>query len=112
MKNSMAPNIVLTLVLFAAVAAAALRAVVRRPEPPEAPGTGPAPAAVMTGQSQPRLAVAAGTHDGAGGVTARPPAPPSRLVRSVDQAQHVFHELHPYGRSTFCTVCDSQYGSA
>ena len=112
MKNSMAPNIVLTLVLFAAVAAAALRAVVRRPEPPEAPGTGPAPAAVMTGQSQPRPAVAAGTHDGAGGVTARPPAPPSRLVRCVDQAQHVFHELHPYGRSTFCTVCDSQYGSA
>ena len=109
MKNPLAPHIVLTIALFAAVAAVALRAVARRPE---APGTGPAPVTVMTGQSQPQPAVATGTHDGAGGVTARPPAPPSRLVRSVDQAQHVFHELHPYGRSTFCTVCDSQYGSA
>src|SRR5215472_15491428 len=108
----MAPNIVLTIALFAAVAAVALRAVVRRPEPPAAPGTGPAPVAVMSGQSQPQPAVAPGTHDGAGGEMARPPAPPSRLVRAVDQAQHIFHELHPSGRSTFCTVCDTQYGSA
>ena len=112
MKNPLAPSIVLAIVLFAAVAAAALRAVVRRPEPPEAPGTGPAPAAVMTGQSQWLPAVATGTHNGAGGEMAGPPAPRGRLVSAVDQAQHVFHELHPYGRNTFCTVCDSQYASA
>ena len=112
MKNPMAPNIVLTIALFAAVAAVALRAVARRPEPPEAPGSGPAPVTVMTGQSQPQAAVGTGTHDGAGGEMARPPAPPSRLISAVDQAQHIFHELHPYGRNTFCTVCDSQYGSA
>jgi hypothetical protein len=104
----MAPNMVLAIVLFAAVAAVALRAVARRPEPLEAPGTGPAPVTVMTGQSQP--AVATGTHYGAGGEMARPPAPPGRLVSAVDQAQHIFHELHPYGRNTFCTVCESQYG--
>ena len=111
MKNPMAPNIVLTIVLFAAVAAAALRAVARRPQPREAPGAGFAPVTVMTGQSQPQPAAATGTHDGAGGEMVRPPASPVRLVRAVDQAQHIFHELHPYGRSTFCTVCDSQYGS-
>src|SRR5262249_4859493 len=48
-KNLMAPNIPLALVLLA-VAAVALRAAARRPEPPQAPGTGPAPAAVMAGQ--------------------------------------------------------------
>jgi hypothetical protein len=111
-KNPMAPNIVLTIVLFAAVAAVALRAVARRPAPPEAPRTGPAPVTVMTGQSQPPPAAATGTHDGAGGEMARPPAPPGRLVSTVDQAQNIFHELHAYGRSTFCTVCDSQYASA
>ena len=112
MKNPLAPNIVLTIVLFAGVAAAALRAVTRRPEPREAPGTGPAPVTVMTGQSQPQPVAAAGTRDGAGGEMDRPPAFPGRLVRAVDQAQHIFHELHPYGRNTFCTVCDSQYGTA
>jgi hypothetical protein len=85
-KNPMAPNIVMTIVLFAAVAAVALRTVARRPEP-GALGTGPAQVTVMTGQSQPPPAV-------------------------VDQAQYIFHELHPYGRNTSCTVCDSQYESA
>jgi hypothetical protein len=111
-KNPLAPNIVLAIVLFAAVAAAALRAVARRPGPQHALGTRPAPVAVMTGQSQWQPVVATGTHDGAGGEMARPPASPGRLVRAVDQAQHVFHELHPYGRNTSCAVCDSQYGSA
>ena len=110
MKNPMAPNIVLAIVLFAAVAAVALRAVARRPGLPKAPGTGPAPVTVMTGQSQP--AAATGTHDGAGGEMARLPTPPSRLVSAVDQAQHIIHELHPYGRNTFCAVCDGQYQSA
>jgi hypothetical protein len=26
--------------------------------------------------------------------------------------QHVFHELHAYGRHALCAVCDSQYASA
>jgi hypothetical protein len=112
MTNPMAPNIVLAIVLFAAVAAVALRAVARRPEPPEAPGIGPAPVTVMAGQSQPQPAVATCTHDGAGGEMARPSAPPGRPVSAIDQAQHIFHELHPYGRNTFCTVCDSQFGPA
>jgi hypothetical protein len=114
MKNPMAPNIVLAIVLFAAVAAVALRAVARRPGPPEAPGTAGAPVTVMAGQSQsqPQPAVTADTHDGAGGEMARPPAPPGRPASAADQAQHIFHELHADGRNTFCTVCDSQYGSA
>jgi len=112
MKNPMAPNIALAIVLSAAVAAVALRAVSRRAGPPQAPGTGPAPVKVMTGQRQPQLAAATGTHDGAAREMARPPAPPGRPVSAVDQAQHILHELHPYGRNTFCTVCDSQYRSA
>src|SRR5215471_940692 len=48
MKNLMAPNIPVALVLLA-VAAVALRTAARRPEPPEAPGTGPAPVAVRAG---------------------------------------------------------------
>jgi len=51
MKNLMAPNIPLALVLLAAVAAIALRAVARRPE---APGTAPAPVTVRAGQRQSR----------------------------------------------------------
>jgi hypothetical protein len=112
MKNLMAPNIPLAIVLFAAVAAVALRAAARRPEPPEAPGTGPALVTVMAGQSQPQPAVTTGTHDGTRGGMARPPAPPGRPASAIDQAQHIFHELHADGRNTFCAVCDSQYGSA
>jgi hypothetical protein len=114
MKNLMAPNVPLALVLLAAVAAVALRAAARRPEPPEPPGTGPAPVTVMAGQSQsqPQPAVITGTHDGTGGEMARPPAPPGRPASAVDQAQHIFHELHADGRNAFCAVCDSQYGSA
>jgi hypothetical protein len=37
---------------------------------------------------------------------------PGRSARSVEQAQHVFHELHADGRNALCVVCDSQYGSA
>ena len=111
MRNLMAPNIPLALVLLAAVAAVALRAVARRPE---APGTAPAPAAVIAGQrqSQPQPAVATGTHDGTGGEMARPPAHPGRPANAVDQARHIFHELHADGRHPSCAVCDSQYGAA
>lgn len=112
MKNLMASNIPLALVLLA-VAAVALRAAARRPGLPQAPGTLLVPVTATAGQSQsqPQPAVAS-THDGIGGEMARPPAPRGRPASAVDQAQHIFHELHPYGRNTFCTVCDSQYRSA
>src|SRR5215831_9126587 len=111
MKNLMAPNIPLALVLLAAAAAVALRAVTRRPEPPEAPGTAAAPVTVIAGrrQSQPRPAVTTGRHDGTGGEMARPPAHPGRPANAVDQAQRILHELHADGRHTFCAVCDRQY---
>ena len=108
MKNLMTPNITLTIVLLAAMAAAALRAAARRPEPPQAPGTGPAPVTVIAGQrqSQPQPTVTTGKHDGTGGEIARP-AHQSRPANAVDQAQHVFHELHADGRRSSCAVCDS-----
>jgi len=108
MKNLMAPNIPLALVLLAALAAVALRAVARRPEPSEAPATAPAPVTVIAGQrqSQPQPTVTTGKHDGTGGEIARP-AHQSRPANAVDQAQHVFHELHADGRRSSCAVCDS-----
>ena len=113
MTKLMAPNVPLALVLLA-VAAVALRAAARRPGPPEAPGTGPAPVTVMAGQGQsrPQPAVTIGTHDGTGGAMARPPSTRGRPASAVDQAPHIFHELHADGRHTLCTVCDSQYGTA
>ena len=100
----MAPNIPLALVLLAAVAAVAL-AVARRPE---APGAAPGPVTVRAGQrqSQPQPTVTTGKHDGTGGEIARP-AHQSRPANAVDQAQHVFHELHADGRRSSCAVCDS-----
>jgi len=111
MRNPMAPSIPLALVLVAAVAAVALRAVARRPE---APGTAPAPATAITGQrqSQPQPAVTTSGHDGTGGDMARPPAHPGRPAHAVDQARHIFHELHADRRHPSCAVCDSQYGAA
>ena len=109
MRNLIAPNIPLALVLFAALAAVALRAAVRRPAAP-----GPAPLTVNAGQrqSQPQPAVTAGRHDGTGSEMARPPAHPGRPANAVGQAQHIFHELHAEGRHTSCAICDSQYGAA
>ena len=46
MRNLMTPNITLAIVLLAAMAAVALRAAARRPEPRWAPGAGSAPIAV------------------------------------------------------------------
>jgi len=111
MKNLMAPNIPLALVLLAAVAAIALRAVARRQE---ASGTAPAPVTVIAGQrqSQPQPAVAAGRQDGTGGEMARPSTHPGRPANAADQARHIFHELHADGRHPSCGVCDSQYGAA
>ena len=114
MRNLMAPNIPLALVLVAAVAAVALRAAARRPEPPESPGTAAAPVTVIAGQrqSQPHPAVTTGRHDTTGGEMARPPAHPGRPANAVDQARRIFHELHADGRHASCGVCDSQYGAA
>jgi len=97
-----------------AVAAVALRAAARRRQPPQAPGTGLAPVTVIAGQSQsqPQPGVTTGTHDGTGSEMARPPSPLDLPASAVDQAQHIFHELHADGRHTSCGVCDSQYGAA
>jgi hypothetical protein len=114
MKNLMAPNIPLALVLLAAVAAVALRALTRRPEPSEAPGTAAVPVAVIARQrrSQPQPVLTTGRHEGTGGEMASPPAHPGWQANAVDQAQHIFHELHADGRHSSCAVCDSQYGAA
>jgi hypothetical protein len=114
MMNLMAPNIPLALVLLAAVAAVALRAVARRPEPPEAAGTASAPVTLIASQRQgrPQPAVTTGRHDGTGGEMARAPAHPGRPADAVDQARHIFHELHADGRHPSCAVCDNQYGAA
>jgi hypothetical protein len=111
MRNLMAPNVPLALVLLAAVAAVALRAVARRPE---APVTAPAPVTVIAGrrQSQPQPAVTTSRHDGTGGEKAGLPAHPGWPANAVDQAQHIFHELHADGHHSSCAVCDSQYGAA
>jgi hypothetical protein len=53
-----------------------------------------------------------GTHDGTEPEMARPPAPPGQPASAVEQAQHVFHELHAAGRNALCAVCDDQYGAA
>src|SRR4029077_20057320 len=59
MKNVMTPNITLAIVLVAAMAAVALRAAARRPEPRWASGAGPAPVALRTPSSPGRPASAA-----------------------------------------------------
>jgi hypothetical protein len=88
MKNLMTPNITLAIVLLAAMAAVALRATARRPEPRRTPGAESAP------------------------ITVRPPGPPGRAATVVEQMQAIFHELHADGRNPACTVCDGQYWPA
>jgi len=85
MKNMMTPQITLAIVLVAAMAAVALRAAARRPEPRWAPGAGSVPAAV------------------------RPPDFRGPPASATEQMQDIFHELHADGRHAVCTVCDSQY---
>jgi hypothetical protein len=85
MKNLMTPNITLAIVLLAAMAAVALRAAARRPEPRWAPGAESAPIAVRT------------------------PGSPGQVASAVEQMQDIFHELHADGRNAACTVCDRQY---
>ena len=85
MKNIMTPNITLAIVLVAAMAAVALRAAARRPEPRWAPGARSVPVAV------------------------RPSGFPGPPASATEQMQDIFHELHADGRHAVCTVCDSQY---
>jgi hypothetical protein len=105
----MTPDMVLAIAVATALAAAALRAAATRPKRPGVPGFEAAPVTVTAGQSQPRPTVTAATHDRAVRHVARPPRPPARPAHAVEQAQHIFHELHADGRNTFCSVCDSQY---
>jgi len=85
MKNVMTPNITLAMVLVAAMAAVALRATARRPEPRWASVAESAPIALRT------------------------PSSPGRSASAAEQMQDIFHELHADGRNAVCTVCDSQY---
>ena len=109
MKNLMAPNIPLAIVLFAAVAAVALRAAARRSEPRRVPATEPAPNTVTADESRSRPAVTYCTQDVAGHKMLRPPGSASRPASAVEQMQHIFHELHADGRHALCVVCDGQY---
>jgi hypothetical protein len=111
MTNLMAPSIPLAIVLCAAIAAVALRAAARRPGPPRVPGTEPGPVTVTAVESRPRSAVTTCTRDGAGHLMFRPPGSPVRPASAVEQAQHIFHELHAEGRNSLCAVCNGQYGS-
>ena len=108
MKSQMAPDILLAIVLVVAVGAVALR---RRPEPQVVPGTRPVPAMVRADRNPSRPAATIGALDGTGQATARLPALRSRPAITVEQTQHIFHELHAEGRNTLCAVCDSQYES-
>ena len=53
MKKQLPPDIPLAIVMFAAVAAVALRAAARRPEPRWVPGTGLAPVTATADDSRP-----------------------------------------------------------
>ena len=108
MKNLLAPHLPLALVVLA-VAAVAARIAARRPA---VPGTGPAPVPVPPGRGQARAAVTTGRRDGTAADLARPPAPPARPAGAVDQARHIFHELHADGRHSSCAVCDTRYRAA
>jgi hypothetical protein len=85
-KNPITPNIPLAIVLFAAVAAVALRAASKRPKPRWVAGSHTPPFTVTADE--------------------RPTGCPTS---AVEQMQHTFHELHASGRHAVCAVCDSQY---
>jgi hypothetical protein len=105
--HPMAPGIPLGIAVAVVLAAAALRAAGRRPRPPAVPGTQPAPVPVTADQRQLRPAVTTGTTDRTMRQMARPMRTPDRPARAVEQAQHIFHELHADGRSALCAVCDN-----
>ena len=92
MRNRVPANATLAIVIFAAVAAVALRTGTRRPEPP--PGAEPAP-----------VTAAPSAHHPAEQGTAEPPRSPGPLGDSAEQTRRVFHELHGEGRHAQCDVC-------
>ena len=106
MKKRMAPNIVLAIVLSAAVVTVALRAAAR----PPVPGTESVPVTMTAGESRPQTAVTISAQDDAGHEIARPSAFPRRPTSLVEQMQHVFHELHADGFNALCAVCDGRPG--
>ncbi len=111
MKTPMPPDIPLAIVISAAVAAVALRAAARRPEPPWMPGTEPAPVAATTDDngSGLRAAVTTAMHATAGHGLAKPAGTPGRPDSAGEQMEHIFHELHADGRNALCGICNSQY---
>src|SRR6185312_10457572 len=77
MKNVMTPNITLAIVLVAAMAAVALRATARRPEPRWASGAESAPIALRT------------------------PSSPGRPASAAEQMQDIFTSCTPMGAMLF-----------
>jgi hypothetical protein len=108
MRNRLPASVPLV-IMFAAVAAAALRAGARRPESREMLSTEPPPVTATAEDSLPQPAVTAAVHYTAGQEGAKPPGTLGRPDASVDQMQYVFHELHAEGRHALCEVCANQY---
>lgn len=109
MKNRMPPNMPLAIVIFAAVAAVALRAAARRPQPRWPLGTEPAPVTGTADDSRPQPTVTADMRDTAGHGMVKPPGTSGRPDNAVEQVEYIFHELHADGHNALCGVCDSQY---
>jgi pantothenate kinase type III len=87
MSNRLPASVPLVIAMFAAVAAAALRAGARRSASREVRSTKPPPVTATTEDSLPQPAVTA----------------------AVGQMQDVFHELHGEGRHALCEVCADQH---
>jgi hypothetical protein len=109
MKTRMPPDILLAIVVSAAVAVVALRAAARRAEPRWMLGIDPAPVTATADNGRPQSAVTTGLHDIAGQGMVKPPGTSRRPDSAVEQAESIFHELHADGRNALCGVCDSQY---
>jgi hypothetical protein len=88
MKNTLAPGVPLAIVLAAAVATVVLWAAARRQEPRWLPGTEPEPVTVTAGESRPRPAMIAGTHDGIGRELPGPQGSPGRCGALAQAAPH------------------------
>jgi hypothetical protein len=88
MRNWLPASVPLVIVMFAAVAAAALRARARRPASREVLSTVLPPVTATAEGSLPQPAV---------------------TVAPVDRRQSVFHELHADGRHALCEICADQY---
>jgi hypothetical protein len=105
MKNWMPPNVPLAMCILAAVAAVALRAAARRPEPVWALGTEPVPVTATAVEDRPQSTASDGLHPMAGHQTAKPSRTPGRLDGPDEQMRHVFHELHAECHHALCEVC-------